>query len=64
MADANLNTRQLAEILLRLEQIIAAAQNVRQEIHQAMADRRRNRHPSPASMGPRVPTGQTSRRRQ
>jgi hypothetical protein len=39
MADALLNTKQLSDILLRLEQIMRAVQTVRNHVIQSMADR-------------------------
>src|SRR5688500_7884266 len=41
MADARLTTKQLSEILLRLEQSVAGADLIRAEVIRAMADRRR-----------------------
>lgn len=43
MADALLNTKQLSDILLRLEQIMKAVQTVRNHVIQSMADRRTER---------------------
>jgi hypothetical protein len=56
MADARLDTRQLSEILLMLEQIVAAAERIRREIHQAMAARRRG-----ASTAPTLPARRAQR---
>ena len=43
MADAKLNPRQLANLLQRLEEIEKHSKGVRQQLIQAMAERRRDR---------------------
>ena len=41
MADAKLTPRQLADVLERLEEIVKHSKGVRQQLIEAMADRRR-----------------------
>jgi hypothetical protein len=62
MGDARLDNKQLSQILLWLDRIVAAVTSIRDEIHHAMANRRRSTS-TPMHMTPAHKRGHAARRR-